>query len=646
MKKAFILATLLAPFILLQYYCGTGQKSEQAKATYLNLNDTVQYVGMDVCRQCHMDIYQSFIQTGMGQSFDHASREKSAAVFDEAHALVYDDHYDFYYKPFWKNDSLYIMEFRLEGEDTTYKRTEQINYIIGSGQHTNSHLMNRDGYVYQAPITFYTQRGVWDMAPGFEGGGNTRFSRVIGKECMTCHNALPKFIEGSENKYTHVKTGIDCERCHGPGSIHVREKMAGHVVDTSKNIDYTIVNPANLSIELQMSLCKRCHLQGVSVLQEGKDFDDFKPGMHLSEVMNVYMPRFSGADDQFIMASHVERLMKSKCFNVSGKLSCITCHNPHKSVKITPVAVFNNACQECHSQQKCSLPKEKRMVQGNNCVSCHMPNSGSIDIPHVAVTDHFIRIPGSDDTADDSTDQATFKGLACLTDDQPSVESRIKAYLAYYEKFGGGPKALDSAQAILLNEMKKASAEEVQMKFLPEIVHINYLRSDFEGIIAVADAYNPASITDEWTLYRIGEAFYVNRRYNQALAYFSKAVELKPLNYDYRNKLGSTYTQLSMFDEARQAFEFILSEQPEYVPALANLGFVFLNKNESQLAENVLKKAIRLDPDHRQAILNLVSLYMVKNDYSSAKALLNQYIRKNPEDNRAGELVKKLEKYS
>ena len=38
---------------------------------------------------------------------------------------------------------------------------------------------------------------------------------------MTCHNAYPDFVLGSTNKFNKIPKGIDCERCHGPGELHV-----------------------------------------------------------------------------------------------------------------------------------------------------------------------------------------------------------------------------------------------------------------------------------------------------------------------------------------------------------------------------------------------------------------------------------------
>jgi hypothetical protein len=143
--------------------CSNRNSSVVENKTYASLNDTVKYVGMNTCKQCHADIYETFIHTGMGSSFDVASKKKSSAKFE--HALIYDKFKDFYYKAYWENDSLKFMEFRLEGKDTVHKRIETVNYIVGSGQHTNSHIYNTSGYLHQAPMTFYTQKGEWDLPP-------------------------------------------------------------------------------------------------------------------------------------------------------------------------------------------------------------------------------------------------------------------------------------------------------------------------------------------------------------------------------------------------------------------------------------------------------------------------------------------------
>ena len=66
---------------------------------------------------------------------------------------------DFYYKPYFNDSLLFLMEFRLDGKDTIHKRIEQIDYIIGSGHHTNSHIIDINGYVFSgAHYLLYSKR--------------------------------------------------------------------------------------------------------------------------------------------------------------------------------------------------------------------------------------------------------------------------------------------------------------------------------------------------------------------------------------------------------------------------------------------------------------------------------------------------------
>jgi len=349
-------------FFIVLLSCNRGEVS--VYTSYLNHNDTIKYVGKEQCRMCHAEIYDSYIQTGMGKSLHYATKEHSALANSDMQ-LVHDHIRNLFYEPFFKNDSLYIKEFRLKGRDTTHLLIKKVNYKIGSGQHTNSHLFEINGYVHQMPYTYYTQDEIADLPPGFEDGGNSRFSREIGLECMSCHNAHSNHEEESLNKYSQIPQGIDCERCHGPGEEHVKRKLAGEIIDTSKYIDYSIVNPAKLALDLQFDVCQRCHLQGTSILAPGKSFESFKPGMHLEDVMDTYLPRYED-DHSFIMASHADRLKQSSCFK-NSEITCISCHNPHKSVTTLKTDYFDNKCMQCHN-----ICEDE---QTQDCASCHMPKS-------------------------------------------------------------------------------------------------------------------------------------------------------------------------------------------------------------------------------------------------------------------------------
>ena len=89
----------------------------------------------------------------------------------------------------WKNDSLWLKEYRLFENDTVHIIDEKVDYIIGSDT-TPIHIYLCNGYVHQMPYTYYTQDKIFDLPPGFENGNNSRFDREIGTECMSCHNAM------------------------------------------------------------------------------------------------------------------------------------------------------------------------------------------------------------------------------------------------------------------------------------------------------------------------------------------------------------------------------------------------------------------------------------------------------------------------
>jgi Tetratricopeptide repeat/Cytochrome c554 and c-prime len=646
LKRMLIVVALIVT-TLPTFYCSSANGSKeddedgQPTSPWRNVYDPkAHYVGMQTCRTCHESIYQTFIQTGMGQSFGYATKQKSAADFSPEHALVYDTALDYYYKPYWNNDSLYVMEFRVEDGDTVHKLIQKVNYIVGSGQHTNSHIYNTNGYLYQAPITFYTQKHRWDLAPGFEKGSNTRFQRLIELECMSCHNGYPDFVSNSENKYTALKTGIDCERCHGPGSIHVEERQTKPLVDTSKGPDYSIVNPRRLPADLQNNVCQRCHLQGIAVLNDGKTFYDFHPGMKLSEVMNVFMPEYTGAQDKMIMASHVERMKKSQCYLQSGKLSCITCHNPHISVKFTPRTQFINACQGCHGnaqgQHQCTETPQLRAAKNNDCVACHMPHNSSIDIPHVAVTDHYIRKRPADDSQQEKI--TAFLGLKCFNNDNTDAITRARGYMEFYERYTASAPLIDSA---LLYLDRQAEVERTK-KQNRDYIRAYFLRKDYAKVTSLAWGLQAAAINDAWAAYRIGESYYQLQHPDSALQWYRRATEIWRYDLDFENKYGTCLLATNNMAEALKVFQFILSENPDHTSANTNLGYIYMQQGNNAMAYDHMMRADHLDPDHEQNLINMAVWYHSNKQPEKARASLEHLLKKHPANERARAMLADL----
>lgn len=643
--KILITLTIVACAVMVSVFCGTEQNTAATNTSpYLNHNDTVKYVGMQQCRACHEGIYKTFIETGMGKSFDLATKQKSSADFSKHH-VVYDQFKNLYYHPYWQNNNMYIMEFRLKGKDTIYKRAEKVDYVIGSGQHTNSHLMNINGYVYQMPLTWYAQEKKWDLPPGFEAGKNSGFSRSIEFECMSCHNAMPAVTDYTANRFISIPNGIDCERCHGPGEAHVKDKLANHIVDTAHEIDYTIINPRKLAWERQIDVCQRCHLQGNAVLKPEKTFRDFRPGMQLSDFWDVYMPKQKGNDEKFIMASHAQRLQLSKCFIEGNKntkqgdksfetlnLTCITCHNPHVSVKKTGTQIFNTACINCHNEPqetKCTETEKVRMASNNNCVQCHMPRSGTIDIPHVTVHDHWIKKPTKQKEIKDIEE---FAGLYCINNKNTTELSRVKGLINYVEKFEGKPEALQEAATYFKTDYK-------QNDWLDAQIHLHYLQADYNAIIAKASFIKVQEQTSAWLCYRVGQAFQSNNDFVRAELFYQKAVDLSPNSIDFIDKLGQVKIQLNKLDEAIKILQANLLLNAKQANSLTNLGFAYIKQGNIPLAKSYYQKALQLNPDYEQALFNLAAVYHMEGNTAEAKKLLQQIMQLNPTNTQVKQLL-------
>jgi Flp pilus assembly protein TadD len=610
--------------------------SSEEKNPYQNIdNEKASYVGMETCKSCHWQVYETFIKTGMGQSWGIANKAKSAADFSTSKALVYDSIKDLYYKPFWDGDSLSILEYRLQGTDTVHKRLEKVSYIVGSGQHTNSHIININGYLHQAPITFYTQKGKWDLAPGFEHGLNSRFERKIELECISCHNGYPVFDQGSLNKFSQVKLGIDCERCHGPGSIHVAEKQKGIIVDTSKGPDYTIVNPKRLTTEQQNNLCQRCHLQGITVLNDSKSFFDYMPSQQLSATMNTFMPSYSGSENHMIMASHVERMKMSNCYVNSGKMSCITCHNPHISVKYTPQETYITACKSCHTtEHACTEQQTARAGKQDNCTTCHMPKNGSIDIPHVAVTDHYIRRKPQ---LENSNDVIRFIEMKCYNNDHVDYRTRARAFMEFFERYEPNSIFLDSA-LFYLNKSDKLADQSIDK----DMVRVHFLQNQYASITTLVGSTKPSDIQDAWTAYRIGESFAKQQNRLQTIAFLTQSVTLKPLALDFQQKLCNAFIEQKDWAKAKKTAQFIIQENPKYAQAYSSLGYIAMQEQNNPLAAHYLQLAIQLNPDHVQTLVNMAVVLYQQQKFSLIKPLLQHALKLEPQNTQVSAMLQDL----
>jgi hypothetical protein len=351
----------------------------------------VGYVGDAKCAACHGDISTAYHSHPMGRSAEMVDTASPIEKYDAAanNPLAVGGH------------QLRITKtpggvvHRVSAKDASGlplpEYSLSVSVAIGSGTRGRSYLCVEQGTVWQSPISWYAAESRWDLSPGFDLGTGGR--RAITSDCLFCHvnrvEATPQRLNAYREPLFPLQAAIGCERCHGPGALHITERGAGAAAE---KVDTSIVNPKHLSPELQAAVCAQCHLQGQErVARRGRDAFEFRPGLPHDLFVTTFVMHPDIADGQKSVGQF-EQLARSRCkLPGGGRLLCTSCHDPHAAPAPADRGQFyRNRCNVCHSQKGCTATPATRAARGDSCAECHMPRTGSSNIAHASITDHRI----------------------------------------------------------------------------------------------------------------------------------------------------------------------------------------------------------------------------------------------------------------
>ena len=404
------------------------------------------YVGSQACGGCHAKIYGQYLRTGMGRSMSSVS----PALLQNLHVpAVYanmrvDRHYDLTVQ----DGKLYESEYALDGSGReVFRDRHQIEWLIGSGANGIGAIVRRGDHLFEAPLALYTSTGTWEMSPGYE-STDLGFSRPILSGCLFCHSGRSNPIYGSDGRYESTvfsEMPIGCEKCHGPGAAHIDA-----VTNGKEGSSAAIVNPASLTPALANNICMACHEIGDErILKPGKEYKDIRPGEPLDKTLSIFMkPPTREAPPDKDHLQHYYAITLSECYRASGgRLSCITCHDPHlEPAKEEVPAFFNKRCMSCHTGESCKLPREARQQSSppDNCIGCHMPKRDVGFIAHTSLTNHRI-LAQADEPFPESAFSQTTAGLPDLVhlDPVPGAQNEKPPLLTLLQVYGelAGQKA-------------------------------------------------------------------------------------------------------------------------------------------------------------------------------------------------------------
>lgn len=272
------------------------------------------FVGSQTCAECHQDTYDVFMLSGHpwqlnpitdGQSPDYPYSE----VANPPAGYAWDD----------------------------------ISYVIG-GYNWKALFIDQEGFIITGAEESATQYNLYNEVLDLgDDWASYHPEEEKPYDCGSCHTtgynvsgnqaSLPGLIG------TWTEPGIQCEECHGPGSLHASHPLTWE-----------------MEIDRGSQACGACHIRGAI---ENLDASG----------------GFINHHEQY------EELFQGKHITID----CVVCHDPHAGVvqlRQNGAQTTRTTCENCHFDEANNKANElhSRFVE---CIDCHMPRvtQSALSIP-------------------------------------------------------------------------------------------------------------------------------------------------------------------------------------------------------------------------------------------------------------------------
>lgn len=230
-------------------------------------------------------------------------------------------------------------EYTYSNKGVTIRRGDDvrevaIKWLFGAGHFALTPVLEIDGRAVEHRVSYYPGAKRLSLTPGHPAQPAGSIDAALGivqsaeneRRCFGCH-------------MTGERPGVHCQTCHGDGANHPQQKQA-------------------VKRDRSVALCASCHRS------PNAEFASEMP-----ELEDASSIRFAPVG-----------LMASNCYKkTAGRLTCVTCHDPHQNVKVSKT--YDATCRSCHQPKRASCKSD--------CASCHMPKSSPL--PLLTFTDHRIR---------------------------------------------------------------------------------------------------------------------------------------------------------------------------------------------------------------------------------------------------------------
>lgn len=645
------------------------------------------FVGGKECIGCHKREYDLWKNSNHDNSMDIASDSTVRADFNNTELESNGVKHRFY-----KKDGKFFVFTKGEGGNMA---EYEVKYTFGV-KPLQQYLVPFEKGKYQClPIAWDTEKKKWfDMASMVYSQEElkthsyfywTNQSQNWNGMCAECHSTnLQKNYNPENDSYNTTWSDIDvnCESCHGPGSIHLMWAKFGKGSGDIDNNKGLLLKTSGTTSKQFVEACAPCHSRRTSFGPDGHTesylFNKYRPS-------NISTPTYY-ADGQILDENYeFGSFTQSKMYMHDVK--CSDCHDSHSN----KFKFEGNAlCTQCHKAEefdtfrhhfhkyknetgnpvKNKFGENVPVGEGVLCVNCHMPGKYYMGIDFRR--DHSIRIPRPDLSVKYNVPNA------CNT---CHAEKSNEWSASYIEKYFGENRKYTYEIALIEGSLRKSGADTSLIRIIksdlyPEIVRataLQYLSAYGDNPNAVAliqemltspeplireaavdvFASNNNSVLVNNIIYQLNDPVKMVRiaaaaklssitkdNFNsEQFLLLSKVLEeyLSTLLYteDFptgKYNLGNFYAERGYYPEAIVFYNHAIKMDSLFYPAKSNLALLYYNTGAFADAEKLFINLISNHPEYTEGYYYLGLLYAEQKKYIEASDILEKGVAKNPEN--------------
>jgi tetratricopeptide (TPR) repeat protein len=441
-----------------------------------------------------------------------------------------------------------------------------LEWAFGDGAQGITPVGRVGGQFFEHRVSWYPQQARAGLTMGHSAAAPASMAACLGqnqapaviRRCFGCHASGIK--DGPE--LSAMRPGIDCERCHGPGAQHVSRPSAG-----------SIHNPGRLPVSALVAACGECHR-----------LPESGGGPSAAELARPETIRFAPIG-----------LMASRCYQASGRLSCLTCHDPHEDAR-TDAQFYTAKCLGCHRPQVRGGKNACRRAAGENCLPCHMPRSSPL--PYLEFTDHRIRIVRAAQPLQTTSWEPVEKAIAA--GDWDRARRLLEALPSVHPKW----HLLASKIQDGLDDPARAVAEA-------------------QAAIELAPGNLAAYL-------QLGQIFLSHNTPQPAAEVFTEALRIDPASVLARLGKGLALKDLQLFEEAEKELSGCLEQNPQMAVAFDALAGTYLAASDTGKLAAMAERYMQTNPsDYRGYYYLAAAKEHAKEDVEGAEKLLRRSLELN-----------------